>query len=96
MLGPSFGEVGAAIGSRAVSRVERRSSGTVTMGSGLMVSTGAVALAAGLFSFVVEDASPEDAATRFPEQPPAMITTLKHNRLTTARYEIDPFFILHL
>jgi hypothetical protein len=68
----------------------------VAIGSGLMVSTGAVALAAALFSFVVADASPEDDATRFPEQPPTNATTLRHNRLTTALYDIDPFCILHL
>jgi len=66
------------------------------MGSGLMVSTGAAALAAGLVSSVVEDAAPEDDATRFPEQPPARIITLKHNRLRTPLYEINPFGILHL
>ena len=66
------------------------------MGSGVMDSTGAEALAAVLFPFVIDDASPEDAATRFPEQPPESITALKHNRLTTALYEIDPFCILHL
>jgi len=59
----------------------------VTMRSGLMVSTGAGALAVALFSFVVDAASPEDDATRFPEQPQASVTTLKHNRLTTALYE---------
>jgi hypothetical protein len=37
--------------------------------SGLIVSTGAAAL----FSFVVEAASPADAATRFPEQPKSAV-----------------------
>jgi len=65
--------------------------GAVTIGSGVTVST-----AAAPFGFVVDEASPDDAATRFPEQPPASATTLTHSRLTTTLYEIDPFNILHL
>src|SRR5512139_2527023 len=79
LTGPSPGAGGAA---RAVSVVDRRSSGIVTMPSGLMVSTGAAAVAGAVFSLVVEDASPEDDATRFPEQPQARITTLRHIKPT--------------
>ena len=59
---PPPGDVGEP-GSRAVSKVPLP--GTVATLSGLMVSTGAAAL----FVLSVEAASPEEVATRFPEQP---------------------------
>jgi hypothetical protein len=60
--------------------------------SGLTVSTGAAAP----FPFAVEDASPEDDATRFPEQPPVAAKTPRHNSIKTALYGFARLNILHL
>ncbi|HSC57500.1 MAG TPA: hypothetical protein VLC51_09865, partial [Nitrospira sp.] len=86
---------GTSRGARAASSVDGRSSGVagiVAMLSGLMVSTGA----ATLFSFVVEVASPDDDATRFPEQPQRVPSIIKHSTVTDRVRGLTRFVIPHL
>src|SRR5690242_9280136 len=83
---------GTSRGARAASSVDGRSSGIVAMLSGLMVSTGAAAL----FSFVVEVASPDDDATRFPEQPHRLPSIIRHSTVTDRVRGLTRFIIPHL
>ncbi len=83
------------MGARAASSVDGRSSGVagiVAMLSGLMVSTGVAAL----FSFVVEVASPDDDATRFPAQPHRVPSIIRHSTVTDRVRGLTRFVIPHL
>lgn len=93
LLGLSLKEDDDSNDAAGVSPDDGRSLGAVTMGSGLTVS---IAGAAALFGFVVDAASPEDEATRFPEQPTASVNILTHKIPIATLYEQDPFSILHL
>src|SRR5215467_9577262 len=74
----ALGGGGVSSGARAVSIVDRCSSGIVTMPSGLIVSTGAAAL----FPLAVELVSPDDEATFFVQPHAFASSSTKHSRVT--------------
>ena len=78
-------------GVRAASGATDLSSGTEARLSGLIVSTGAGVP----FSFVVDDPSPEDDATRFPVQLERVDSMITHT-ITDRVYGITRFSIRHL